>query len=358
MSQIERCKRCILPTSLPSVKLDEHGICNPCREYEHSMAKWISTKEKMCKKWEAIVAAAKKKNRRYDCLIPLSGGKDSVYALYVCAKMSGLKCLCITFDNGYMTQHATDNIRRSIDACDADHMTFRLSRPTQLLLYRIYLSRCGSFCAACMRGIFESIEIASRTFKIPLIVFGGGWRVTYLSMLTEIFQGGDQWVFSRVADQQPIIKEAHRLGAVSRFARMPQLFFRIERKLRHWRGPKEVNIYDYMDTDRNDVLKIITKEIGWKQMSSHFEHTDCGLHPVVGHIHGLRFPALSPETAHHAGQVRFGELTREEAIKLEEELLANQSIPEELEGFLKEIGISQEEFERYASDWRSVEHFR
>jgi len=358
MSQIERCKRCILPTSLPSVKLDEHGICNPCREYEHSMAKWISTKEKMCKKWEAIVAAAKKKNRRYDCLIPLSGGKDSVYALYVCAKMSGLKCLCITFDNGYMTQHATDNIRRSIDACDADHMTFRLSRPTQLLLYRMYLSRCGSFCPACMRGIFESIEIASRTFKIPLVVLGGGWRVTYLSMLTEIFQGGDQWVFSRVADQQPRIEAAHRLGAASRFARMPKLFFRIERKLRHWRGPKEVDIYDYMDTDRSDVLKIITKELGWKQTSSDFEHTDCGLHPVVGYIHGLRFPALSPETAHHAGQIRFGELTREEAIKLDEELLNNRRIPQALEEFLEDIGMPKEEFDRHASDWRSAELFR
>lgn len=358
LGQTERCQRCILPTSLPSVKLDKTGICNHCRDYEKILVNWQKTKETRSRELHEIFANAKKKNRRYDVLIPLSGGKDSVYSLYACSKIFGMKCLAITFDNGYVSQHAKDNIVRSVDACDADHMTFRISRPTQLMLYRTYLARCGSFCAACMRGIGESIEIPCRTFNIPLVVLGGGSRVIYLSMLKELFQGGDTWVFSKVAVSNPAIKEAARLGAASRYARLPNLYFLVERKLRHLRGPKVINIYDYMDVVRTEVLNIIKQEIGWQQARDEFEHTDCLLHQLVGYIHALRFPELSHHTVYYSGQIRFGELTREEALKLEEEFLKNSQVPKEIDEFIKDIGISREEFERYASDWRSIEKFR
>lgn len=199
MSNRDRCKKCILPANLPSVRLDERGVCTHCRDYEKNMERWAVTKEKRQREWRKLVEFAKKKNRKYDCLIPLSGGKDSIFALYACAKLYDMKCLCITFNNGYLNPHAVENIHRAMNKCDADFITFEVNRDIQSRLYRMFLVRCGSFCTVCMRGIGETVSNVSKAFNIPLVIRGLGWRVTYLSMLPEIFQGPDQWFYSKVA---------------------------------------------------------------------------------------------------------------------------------------------------------------
>ena len=78
------------------------------------------------KQFEQIIEKVKKQNAEYDCLIPLSGGKDSTYALYVCDKIYNLKCLCITFDNGFLSDYARKNIKNAINATRADHIYFRV----------------------------------------------------------------------------------------------------------------------------------------------------------------------------------------------------------------------------------------
>jgi len=73
-----------------------------CNNFDRSFGDWNSRKEFKKKQFEQIVEKIKKLNSEYDCLIPLSGGKDSTYALYVCDKIYNMKCLCITFDNGFL----------------------------------------------------------------------------------------------------------------------------------------------------------------------------------------------------------------------------------------------------------------
>jgi len=359
MQEIKRCQKCIMPTALPSVQLDEKGVCNHCRTYEKKMVKWLATKDRRQKEWQAIVASAKEKNGRYDCLIPLSGGKDSTYALYACAKLYGLKCLCITFNNGYMSPHALENIRRTMESCDADYMTFQVNRKVQLQLYKMYLTRCGSFCAVCMRGISESIYNACNAFSIPLIVTGGGWRVSYLKMFPELFQGPDQDFFSRVAQGSSMANEAKRLGAIFQVNKMPFLSSRIKRRIRNrLLGLKKVNIYNYLEFDRRDVLSIVSTEMGWQRPAKNFEHTDCLLHSIAGYTHTLRFPEMTPETAHLSGQIRFGEISREEALRIEEKMLTDRNTPSELQFFLEDIEMTNEEFVRYASDFKLADKYR
>jgi len=81
MKDIKRCKRCILPESLPSVKLDKNGICNHCNTYDRLFSNWKDVKSQRKKEFEDLLEWAKRLNRNYDCLILLSGGKDSTYAL-------------------------------------------------------------------------------------------------------------------------------------------------------------------------------------------------------------------------------------------------------------------------------------
>ena len=124
MEDIKRCTRCILPASLTGITFDESGVCNHCRKYEADFKDWELIKERRKNEFEEILAKTKKLKRPYDVLVPLSGGKDSTYALYLCTKVYGLKTLSVTLDNGFLTQPAKDNIRNAIASCNTDHIFY------------------------------------------------------------------------------------------------------------------------------------------------------------------------------------------------------------------------------------------
>lgn len=186
MEDIKRCSRCILPVSLSNITFDSDGVCNHCRKYEFDFKDWELIKERKKTEFEKILEKAKRLKRPYDVLVPLSGGKDSTYALYLCTKNYGLKTLSVTFDNGFLSQPAKDNIRNAIGSCNADHMFYTINKENLSELFKVFTEKTGDFCNACMRGINYSIEFAARNFNIPLVIKGSGRRVQYVSQIKEI----------------------------------------------------------------------------------------------------------------------------------------------------------------------------
>ena len=72
---MKRCKKCILPENYPGITFNEEGICNYCLTYK----KREYYGEEELKK---ILEAYRNKNGNYDCIVGISGGRDSAYALY------------------------------------------------------------------------------------------------------------------------------------------------------------------------------------------------------------------------------------------------------------------------------------
>ena len=175
MTPIDRCRSCVLPASLPSLSLGEDGTCGGCAGYRSRKERDAGRPRKK-EEFEALVERARKLDRTYDCLIPLSGGKDSTYALYLCEKVYKLKCLCVTFDNGYLAPGALANIQAALAATRADHIMYQVSRAVMLDLYKLFLRKTGAFCPPCLRGIGLAASLAER-FRIPLTVAGTGWQV-------------------------------------------------------------------------------------------------------------------------------------------------------------------------------------
>ena len=89
---IKYCKKCIYPNTKPNLVFDKKGICNACNNF-------LSRKKIIWKKREEefiqFIKKQKKSNKsHWDCLIPVSGGKDSFYQIIKCKEM-GLKPLCV-----------------------------------------------------------------------------------------------------------------------------------------------------------------------------------------------------------------------------------------------------------------------
>ena len=204
MTEPRRCARCILPESLPSVEFDNAGVCGHCRTYDALFGNWEEVARQKERELEDLLQRAKRMGGRYDCLIPLSGGKDSTYALYLCDRVHKLKCLCITFDNGFLSEHARTNIKNAIEATNADHIYYAINRDLLLKLYKLFLLKCGNFCSVCMHGIGLCNAVVSKDYDIPLVISGTGRRVSYLGAVPELFQGGDVHFFRNVVRGEDI----------------------------------------------------------------------------------------------------------------------------------------------------------
>lgn len=379
---MRRCERCILPESLPSVVLDENGVCSHCREYDTLFGDWEVTKAQRKRAFEDLLMQAWRLNRPYDCLIPLSGGKDSTFALHTCSKVYGLRCLCVTFDNGFLTEQARTNIRNAVDATGADHLLYSVNRDHLLGWYRQCLEKSGEFCFVCMRGIAVATERAAAAFNVPLIVNGGGRRVAYLSTAPEVFQSGDDVTFRNIigggaagwgstsvlgasfspGPGQGAPPRQMRLRAMaSKLLRLARRV--VDRSLRMLEPPvsntpMNIALFDYLDIDPEQVYQTLRGEMGWANPPGQLEHMDCTLHELPFYIHTKKFPELTRHTFYRSGLVRRGLMGREEALLAEEEELATSTAPSALEPFLEEIGLSKAEFEDAVQDWRKIEQFR
>jgi hypothetical protein len=121
---MKRCKNCLLPELVPGAQFDHRGVCRECRDHrpgDHAGAEELRSRR------EADLEQALTDCRGhgdYDCLVPLSGGKDSVYLVYKLKVEYGLRVLAHTtdIDIGHV---AWANIRRAVDKLDVEHVTYR-----------------------------------------------------------------------------------------------------------------------------------------------------------------------------------------------------------------------------------------
>ena len=119
---IRYCSKCILPNSRPNLRFDELGNNCNCATKETKIAiDWPSRR----KKFESLVAQIKKTDSAYDCIIPVSGGKDSTWQV-VTALEFDLKPLCITWRSPARNEIGYENLQNLI-SLGVDHIDFSIN---------------------------------------------------------------------------------------------------------------------------------------------------------------------------------------------------------------------------------------
>lgn len=108
-----RCRRCVLPTSIRGVTLDQSGVCNYC-ELQEELQKAFPGGEAGWKHLREHAARIKAAGRRrpYDVIVGVSGGTDSSYLLHLAKTELGLRPLAVHFDNTWNSAVASENIAR------------------------------------------------------------------------------------------------------------------------------------------------------------------------------------------------------------------------------------------------------
>lgn len=171
------CKRCLLPENVPGAELDGQGICKFCRAINDEQFKHD---EETRKRYEADLELALQQCRgkgEYDCLVPLSGGKDSIYLLYKLKIDYGLKVLAFT-TNVNIPDIAWKNIHCCLKKLDIDHISYTPSYKFYTKLFRFLLQnqevRGAVYTVSYVYApLFEgdAIKLAIQK-KIPLVLAG------------------------------------------------------------------------------------------------------------------------------------------------------------------------------------------
>ena len=116
---LQRCSKCILPSTMPFIKFDESNICNYCTNYEKRNFVKYNFDE-----INSIFGKYRNKSKKADCIVPLSGGRDSCLALHLEKNKFNLNPIAYTYDWGLVTDLARRNISRMCSKLKIEHIIY------------------------------------------------------------------------------------------------------------------------------------------------------------------------------------------------------------------------------------------
>ncbi|MBU0764995.1 MAG: adenine nucleotide alpha hydrolase, partial [Bacteroidetes bacterium] len=134
------CTRGVWDSTVPGVIFDENGESNYSKMFD-AMAKAYPRGEKGKKEWENIVNEIKRKgkNKKYDCVIGVSGGTDSSYLLHLARAEYGLRPLAVNLDNGWNSDISVKNIKKVTSKLNIDLETYVIDYEEMKDILRSYM---------------------------------------------------------------------------------------------------------------------------------------------------------------------------------------------------------------------------
>lgn len=161
------CRRCVMPGTKPDLHIDEEGICNACRAFENRKnVDYEGRKAEL----EAVLSKYRGRGTNWDCIVPVSGGKDSTYQVVRMLQM-GLRPLCVTATTCDLSEIGRKNID-NIKHLGVDYIEMSPNPLVRAKLNRIGLTEVGDISWPEHVGIFTIPVRAAVQFGVPLLVWG------------------------------------------------------------------------------------------------------------------------------------------------------------------------------------------
>lgn len=165
------CKRCVYPiVAATPINLDEEQICSGCRTHEEQDQVDWEQREKAFR--ELCDDYRSKSGKNYDCLIPVSGGKDSFYQIHLLKNVYNMNPLLVTYNENNETEVGKRNIQRMKDMFGCDYFNFTPSVEVLKKMNRAGLKHMGDPDMHAHMGINAVPPQIAVRWGIPLIIWG------------------------------------------------------------------------------------------------------------------------------------------------------------------------------------------
>lgn len=356
--QMSYCNRCMYPAVAVNLAIDDEGICASCRtaeEFEKLTPEfWDNRRQKFEQQIEEI---RKSNSSDYDCIIPVSGGKDSYYQTHVMVSEYGLKPLLVTYHgNNYLPEgdYNRDHMRH---AFDADHLVFGPSVEVLKKLNRLCFRKMGDMNWHAHCGIMTyPIKIAVK-FNVPLMVWGEvAWDISGM------FEPDDFVEFSAR------VRHEHALRGFEWYDLLNDPAENLKEKDLSWAkyptdaevlrvGVRGLYIGNFFKWDPNQHTPLVQKKYGFKPAEKPFERTyraasnlddryENGAHDLLKFI---KF-GYGRASDHASKDIRTGYMAREQGIEMVRK--HDHVVSQDLYHWLEYVEMSEDEF------WATADKFR
>jgi N-acetyl sugar amidotransferase len=162
------CNKCVMPDTKPDLHLDSEGVCNACRNYENR--KEVDWDARQLELLEVVKKYRNKSATNWDCIVPVSGGKDSTYQVIRVLQL-GLNPLCVTSTTCDLSELGRENLE-NLKRLGVDHVEISPNPLIRARLNRIGLTQVGDISWPEHVGIFTIPVRAAVQFNVPLIIWG------------------------------------------------------------------------------------------------------------------------------------------------------------------------------------------
>lgn len=345
-TSITYCAKCGLPSDYPQIVFDEAGICDVCHSYE-AIKDQAQAYFKTMPELKALFEASREKhNADYDCIVLLSGGKDSTYALCQLIDM-GLKVFAYTLDNGYLSTEAKGNIKRVIKALKVTHEFAKTSHMSEI--FKDSLTRFSNVCNGCFKTIYTLAVNKAKELSIPIIVTGLSRGQFFETRLTGSLFAGNRFT---TEDVDRAVLEARKVYHRTEDAVTRSLGNQLFQSDRIFNDITFVDFYRYCDVSLGKMLDYLHRHLPWVRPKDTGRSTNCLINDVGIYIHkkerGYHNYALP-----YSWDVRMGHKTREEAIaELNDEL-----VMENIKTMLSEIDYDEDRLNKEADQTRITVYY-
>ena len=168
------CKKCLLPNTRPNLIIENNGNCSACNNFTNKKkTNWKKRKQEFIR----LVKKIKHKKLRYDCVIPVSGGKDSTWQTIKCLEY-GLNPLAVTWKAPQRTKVGQDNLENLI-SLGVDHIDWTINPKIEKKLTLESFKKFGSVAIPMHLAIFNIPVLIASHFKIPYVIWGENSAVEY-----------------------------------------------------------------------------------------------------------------------------------------------------------------------------------
>ena len=352
------CSNCVNPSSAAvAIEFDERGFCTGCQaSVEKDEINWDQRKELLI-----TISEKYKTDGYYDCIIPVSGGKDSYFQTHIVINELGLNPLLVTYNGNNFSQTGLKNVQNMREVFGVDHIFFTPAVKTLKKLNRLGMQVMGDMNWHNHVGILTYPIRVSVDMKIPLMFWGEhGW-----TELGGMFSNNDMIEFTyktrhehdaRGFEWYDLIKEGKNLGEHLTPADLIPWKYPSDDEIDEI-GTRGLFISNFFHWDANNHGKMVKEKYGWLESEIPFERTyrlmsnlddiyENGIHDYMKFI---KF-GYGRSSDHASKDIRAGLMTRSEGIK---EVRTRDHIKsKDLLVWLEYVGWDEKKFDQVADTFR------
>lgn len=349
---MEYCKRCVYPANTqPTIEFDDNGVCSACRweEYKEEID-WEAREEYLQDILNEYQNEQNERNNDYDCLIGVSGGKDSHYIVYKIVEDYGLNPLLVTFNHTFNTQVGLQNLRNLVRAFNCDLIRCTPKPDTVRKISRYMLKEDGDITWPYHAGLTAfPLQIALK-YDIPLVIYGEGQtppEELEINNFDEIPEVSAKTIETRLHGHtaEEMLNDPD-IDITSNDLSPYIVPSKDELDSLGFRG---IYLGNYIEWNMLEQTKLMADEYGFQvypkerdRTFNQYEHIDDHAQEIHDYLKFLKY-GYGRGTDHAHREVSTGRMSREEAIDIVEQY--DPVRPDSLELYLDFLGLTEEEFE-------------